>query len=175
LVQRLREFADLGLDAVTLHPRFSDEKLRRRARHELLPELAAASRLPLIASGDWHGAGVVRAHAASLAGTAGVMVGRLAVVQPWLFRSWDDPGFRPDLAAVWARFVRYVREDFPEQKVFYRVKAFTAYFARNFHFGHTLFTISQSASNLAELEARAGEFLAGAPQPARQPDVQGLA
>ena len=175
LLQRLREFADLGIDAVTLHPRFSDEKLRRNARHTLFPELVAASRLPLIASGDLPGAPAVRAQAASLAGVAGVMVGRMAVVQPWLFRAWDEPDFRPDPAEVWTRFVRYVREDFPPPKVFYRVKAFTAYFARNFHFGHSLFTIAQSASGMEELEARALGFLTASPERARRPDVQGLA
>lgn len=175
LGERLRQFEDLGVDAVTIHPRFADEKLKRRARHELFPELAACTRLPLIASGDLHSRAAVQAHATSLMAVAGIMIGRMAVVQPWLFRAWSEPGFTPDHAEVWRRFVRYVREDFPEQKVFHRVKAFTAYFARNFQFGHSLFAVAQAASHLAELENGALAFLEARPPLARQPDVTGLA
>ncbi len=175
LGERLSQFADLGVDAVILHPRFADEKLKRRARHEVFLELAARTRLPLIASGDLHSRAAVQAHAASLTAVAGVMIGRMAVVQPWLFRAWSEPGFTPDHAEVWRRFVGYAREDFPGQKVFHRVKAFTAYFARNFQFGHSLFAVAQAASNLAELEDRALAFLEARPPLARQPDVAGLA
>lgn len=174
-VERLRLIEDLGVDAVTVHPRFADEKLRRRARVELFPQTVAATRLPVIASGDLQGPEVVRAHASSLAGVRGIMVGRMAVVKPWLFRGWDDPAFAPDFREVWMRFVGYAREDFPAQKVFHRVRAFTAYYSRNFHFGHSLFRIAQSAASLEELESRALGFLEGAPQPALQPDVAGLA
>lgn len=175
LLDRLRLFEDCGVDAVTLHPRFADEKLRRRARHELFPALAAATRLPIIASGDLHGPEIVRRAAEHFAGVAGVMVGRMAVVQPWLFRAWQGEPVAPDYLEVWQRFARYVREDFPERKVFHRIKAFTAYYARNFHFGHTLLAASQSATDLGTLTKAATRFLAANPQPAPHPDVSGLA
>jgi tRNA-dihydrouridine synthase len=175
LVDRLRLFADCGVDAVTLHPRFATEKLRRRARHELLPSCAAATTLPLIASGDIHGPEVVHAHPEHFAGVAGIMVGRRAVAQPWVFAGWSGRFEAPDPHEVWRRFVRYVLEDFPPGKAFYRVKAFTRYYARNFRFGHTLDTIAQAAPDLATLTARADEFLQAAPALLRTPDLAGLA
>ncbi len=175
LADRLRLFADCGVDAVILHPRFADEKLRRRARHELLPELASATRLPIIASGDLHGPELLRRNPEHFAGVSGLMIGRMAVVQPWLFRAWRSEPVAPDYLDVWQRFVRYVREDFPERKVFHRIKAFTAYYARNFHFGHTLLAATQSATDLAPLTEKATRFLSSAPQPALHPDVAGLA
>ncbi len=175
LVDRLRLFEDSGVDAVILHPRFADEKLRRRARHELLPEFAAATRLPVIASGDLHGPEIVRRHPEHFAGVAGLMMGRMAIVQPWHFRSWAGERVVPDYLGVWQRFVRYVHEDFPERKWFYRTKAFTVYYARNFHFGHTLLAACQSAPDLPTLTERATRFLEASPQRALYPDVAGLA
>jgi tRNA-dihydrouridine synthase B len=174
LLDRLRLFEDHGVDAVILHPRFSDEKLKRRARHELFPELAAATRLPLIASGDIHGPQVVREHPHHFAAVAGIMVGRMAVVQPWLFRAWDGGGPGIDYLEVWRRFCRYALEDFGPGRAYYRIKAFTSYYARNFVFGHTLFTIAQSAPDLPSLTDRAAAFLAASPPLARNPNAQGL-
>jgi tRNA-dihydrouridine synthase len=174
LCERLRLFEDCGVDAVTLHPRFADEKLKRRARHELLPEFAAHTRLPLIASGDVHGPDIVRVRPQDFAGVAGLMVGRMAVVQPWRFAAWQGRAPALDYSEVWQRLVRYVREDFPAPRVFHRARAFTLYYARNFIFGHTLFAAAQAARSLAELEAKAAAFFATRPEPTREPSVMGL-
>ena len=39
-LERLKLFEDAGVDVLTVHPRFSDEKLKRRARWELFPWIA---------------------------------------------------------------------------------------------------------------------------------------
>lgn len=176
LLELFRVCEDGGVDAVILHPRFLDEKLRRRARHELLPDLAAATRLPLIASGDIHSPAVVRANPGHFAGVAGVMVGRMAVVRPWVFRDWlAGAGARPEPLEVWGRFARYAAEDFEPGRDFYRVKAFTRYFAKNFQFGHTLFAAAQSAGDFPTLRERAVRFLEPGPAWVSEPDLQGLA
>jgi tRNA-dihydrouridine synthase len=174
LLDRLRLIADCGADAVTLHPRFSDEKLKRRARHELFPELCAAASLPVIASGDIHGPEVLEAHAEHFAGVGAVMVGRMAVVQPWLFSAWDGEPPAINHLEVWQRLLRYTLEDFAPAKAFYRVKAFTRYFARNFQFGHTLDAIAQGAPELDTLCRRAEEFLGRDPVLTCRPHVAGL-
>lgn len=175
LGERLQQLEDLGVDAVTVHPRFADEKLKRRARHELFPQLLARTRLPLIACGDLHGPEAVRRHAVALAGVAGVMVGRMMVVRPWVFRAWQEPGFRPDPAAVWRRYAQYVREDFPEPGAFQAAKAFVTYFARNFRFGHRLYTLAQRAGDWRELEASVNGFFEPPPDWLNEPDLSGLA
>ena len=169
LADRLRLFEDCGVDAVTLHPRFSDEKLRRRARHELFPELAASTRLPLIANGDIMGPGTLAAHPEHFANTAGLMVGRMAVIQPWLFAQWDGVNLELDYLEIWTRLARYVREDFEPIQAFRRLKLFTLYYARNFLFGHTLHAAAQAAPDLETLTERATRFLASAPAVNRSP------
>lgn len=174
LEDRLALFADCGVDAVILHPRFTDEKLKRRARHELFPELVARARVPLLASGDLHDAATVRCLADALEGVVGILVGRRAAVQPWVFCGWTDANFVPDPLETWRRFCAYVREDFPEAEVFPRLQSFTAYFARNFRFGHELFRASQSSRTAEELEARALAFLGRRPERLQEPDMAGF-
>jgi tRNA-dihydrouridine synthase len=162
------------VDALILHPRFADEKLKRRARHELYRELAAHTRLPIIANGDLCGPETIAAQPEHFAAVRGLMIGRMAVVRPWVFAAWHDPLPTPDYLEVWTRFVDYVCEDFTPRRAFYRIKAFTTYYARNFQFGHTLFTAAQSAPNLETLRERATRFLAADPPVVRQPNLQGL-
>jgi hypothetical protein len=75
---------------------------------------------------------------------------------------------------VWTRLEQYTREDFPAGQAFYRMRAFTLYFARNFLFGHTLHAAAQSAPDLETLRERATRFLAAQPQQVETPSVSGL-
>ncbi len=175
LRDRLRLFEDCGLDAVTLHPRFTSEKLRRRARHELLGEIASWTRLPLIASGDILGPETIHARAHHFDAVAGLMLGRMAVVQPWIFAAWEGRKPAVDYLEIWLRYCQYAAEDFEPQYVLGRVRAFTAYYARNFMFGHTLFSAAQSARDLATLREQATEFLGHSPAPVTTPCIDSLA
>ena len=74
--ERLRLFEDSGVDALTVHPRFSDEKLKRRARWELFPWIAAQTRLPVVGNGDVCAPSDVAAHQDSFAPLAGLMLAR---------------------------------------------------------------------------------------------------
>lgn len=89
-VERLKLLADSGVDAVTLHPRFFEDKFRRRARHELLAWVASVTRLPLIANGDLLGAESVAEQGEKLRPACAVMIGRMALVRPWLFAAWES-------------------------------------------------------------------------------------
>jgi tRNA-dihydrouridine synthase len=165
---------DSGVDAVILHPRFAREKFRRHARHDLLPWAAGELRLPMIVSGDLTGPQDAETRRDALACAAGLMIGRMAAAQPWVFAQWQ--GRRPaiDHAAVWMRFFDYVVEDFVPNRQLARVKMFTEYFSRNFQFGHTLFTAVQTALSMAEARDRAAAFFASAPPLVSRPGVLGI-
>lgn len=163
LGERLRLLRDEGVDGLTLHPRFAGDKLKRAPRHELYAELAAEARLPIIANGDILDPHYVRRRAADFAPAAGLMLGRIAAARPWVFAQWHNPELVVEHAAVWQRLCDYVEEDFAAERALGRVKIFTAYFARNFMFGHTLGTAVQSAPTLAAARERAARFFAGAP------------
>ena len=163
LGERLRLLRDEGVDGLTLHPRFAGDKLKRAPRHELYAELAAEARLPIIANGDILDPHYVHTRAADFAPAAGLMLGRIAAARPWVFAQWQNPALAVNHASVWQRFCDYVEEDFAPERVLGRVKIFTAYFSRNFLFGHTLFRTAQAAPTLAAARERATKFFAGQP------------
>lgn len=176
LQERLRLFEHCGVDCVVLHPRFLDEKLKRTARWEEIEWAASVSALPIIGNGDIVSAADVCARAHQCPSAAGIMVGRAAVARPWLFREATGP--RSDVCIdyleVWQRLYRYVGEDFVPEKTLGRIKELTAYFARNFMFGHDLYRASQASSSLDELHDRACRFLSGNPRTVRTPSFSGL-
>lgn len=164
LRERLQLLEDEGVDGLTLHPRFAGDKLKRAPRHEIYAELATSTRLPIIANGDILDPHYVRTRAAQFAPAAGLMLGRIAAARPWVFAQWRDPQLAVDHAGIWSRLCDYVVEDFAPERVLGRVKIFSAYFARNFMFGHTLFAAVQSAPTLAAARERAAHFFATAPK-----------
>jgi len=171
--ERLRLLEEHGFDAVTLHPRFFEDKFRRRARHELLSWAASLTRLPLIANGDFTGRAHVESLADQLQPACAIMIGRMAVVQPWIFAAWDHP-VAVDYAAIWRRLVAAIREDFGPAVAFRRAQMFTKYYAANFAFGHSFRVSVANARDLDEVLERAEEFFARSPAVLSRPTVAGL-
>lgn len=155
--ERLKIIEDAGVDAVTLHPRFFEDKFKRRARHDLIPWVAAQTRLPLIANGDLESPQQVAAQAAHLQPACAIMIGRMAIARPWIFASWETPG-PVDLADIWRKMHRYIVEDFEPAIALRRVQMFTKYFAANFAFGHRFKVSVDNADSLEAALARAEEF-----------------
>jgi tRNA-dihydrouridine synthase len=175
LEQRVRFLADIGLDALVLHPRFFEDKFKRRARHELIPWLASLTQMPLIANGDLLEASQVEAWADQLKPACAVMIGRMAVVRPWLFATWDRPLPVPvNPAEIWRRMHDYILEDFPPEVALRRIQMFSKYFSANFKFGHTFHIELANAGSLSELRERAERFFGGSPALVKVPSVSGL-
>ena len=160
--ERMRLFEDSGVDAIVLHPRFFEDKFKRRARNEIFSRAASLTRLPLIASGDIIGAETVRENPDHLKPVCAIMIGRMAVARPWVFASWDQP-MNVDYAEVWRRLFDYICEDFEPEVAISRVKIFTEYYARNFQFGHSFYTAVQNAPTLEAVRERAEAFFGGSP------------
>ena len=175
LLERVRLLADEGVDALTLHPRFSEDKFKRTAHHEMYAELAAATSLPLIANGDISGPEYCAARAAAFAPVAGIMIGRMAAGCPWVFAKWREPEKVFDPAEAWMRFFAAISEDFPDAgHALTRVKIMTAYLARNYLFGHTFFVTIQNAPTLAAARERAAQFFATQPERHDLPHFEGV-
>jgi len=172
-LERLKIIEDAGVDALTLHPRFFEDKFKRRARHELVPWTAARTRLPIIANGDFTDAAQVATRADQLSGACAIMIGRMAIARPWIFASWESHA-TVDLAEVWRRMLGYVEEDFEPAIALRRVQMFTKYFAANFAFGHRFYHDIANTPSLAEARERADEFFSRDPATVSQPVVAGL-
>ena len=162
-VERLRVLEDGGVDAIALHVRFFEDKFKRRARHELFAWATGQTRLPIIANGDLTGPAQLAEHAALFASVSGFMLGRMAVARPWLFAGWNEPATFDHLE-VWTRLAGYIEEDFAPEIAIRRLRLFTKYYARNFHFGHTLAMAIQNAPDVASARDRTAKFFAS-PQP----------
>jgi tRNA-dihydrouridine synthase B len=167
-------FENTGVDALTVHPRFSDEKLKRRARTGLYPWIASLSRVPIIANGDIVSAAYLEKNRGHLKACGGIMIGRMAAVKPWIFAELNGTCPHIDYLEVWRKFYGYVIGDFPQEKAIGRLKEFASYFARNFFFGHQMYRSTQSARSPDQANERAIGFLKTNPRTVVQPAVDGL-
>jgi tRNA-dihydrouridine synthase B len=172
-VERMRLFEDSGVDAVVLHPRFFEDKFKRRARHELLAWAASLTHLPLIANGDIDGPNALQQDPEVFKPACALMIGRMAVTRPWVFASWDRP-LEVDHAQVWRRLFDYIREDFKPEIAISRIKIFTEYYARNFQFGHSFYTSVYNAPTLEIARERADAFFGTSPALNPEPSLMGL-
>ena len=164
-VERLRLFEDFEVHAVTVHPRFSTEKLKRKARWHEFPWIAAQTALPIIGNGDVCSPQDLVDHAESFQPLAGLMLGRIVAVKPWIFREFAGlPALAIDHTEVFERLYRYTLEDMPPERAFGRMMEFTFYFAKNFFFGHEMYKGVQRAQTVAEIREGALRFLATSPR-----------
>lgn len=81
----LRLLSKHSPDLVTVHTRTVADGYRAPAKHEYLGEAVGQLKCPVLANGDINSAGDA-ARVISASGVAGVMIGRGAVRNPWLFR-----------------------------------------------------------------------------------------
>lgn len=85
----VRRLADVGVAAVTIHGRYGEQKFGGSADWDAIARVVDAHPgIPVIGNGDLRSAeqAVVRMAAA---GCAGVMIGRRALSDPWIFRDAD--------------------------------------------------------------------------------------
>ena len=169
-LERLRLFEDFDVHAVTVHPRLSTEKLKRRARWEEFPWIAAQTRLPVIGNGDICTPDDVEEKRQWFEPLSGLMLGRIVAQKPWIFREFTGlPPLEVNHAEVWERLYRYTLEDLPPERAIGRLREFTAYFSKNFVFGHELYKRSLKARDVVEIRDAAMSFLESRPQLAGLP------
>jgi tRNA-dihydrouridine synthase B len=164
-LQRLRLFEDFDIHAVTVHPRFSTEKLKRRARWHEFPWIAAQTRLRIIGNGDVCSLKDVLNNREYFSPLAGLMLGRIVAQKPWVFREFTGhPPVGINYAEVWDCLYRYTLEDLAPERALGRLKEFTTYFSKNFFFGHELYKACLNARSVVEIRAAAMRFLQSNPQ-----------
>ena len=102
-----------------------------------------------------------------ISGADGLMLGRGAVIRPWLFAEIAKSVFGCDIAGpvvslpdLYTAFFDALNADYRPIYRLGRLKEFTHYFARNYQFGHSLATRVQSSSSMEEAMERAATFFA---------------
>mgnify|MGYP001131689736 CR=1 FL=1 len=173
-VKRIALFEKVGIDSITVHPRFSKEKLKRNARWSEFPWINSLTSLPIIANGDIKSKDDLKNNADFFADVSGIMIGRMAVIQPWVFRDWEQKTNAIDYKMIWFRYFDYVREDFLPAQALGRIKEFTGYFSRNFTFGHRWTAQMQNAETLTMCENLTRSFFDLEPPVNSSPSIRSI-
>jgi len=85
LLQLLPVYEESGIDYLILHPRTVQQQYSGWADHDLTEEIVNLTDLPVIANGDINSANVGQ-RLLRESGVAGLMLGRGALADPWIFQ-----------------------------------------------------------------------------------------
>ena len=165
---RLLEFCqrleDAGVEMITLHPRTAGQRFKRTARWGYVEQLAAGLGIPVVGNGDVGSASRLtdRSHGP----WGGVMVGRGAVQQPWIFaqaRAAAGPDTlsdrqEVDRLTVALRFLELLRRHQPHEFWQSRAHRFFEYYCSNFSWGHNLYTAIRREGDLYAIGRRLREY-----------------
>ncbi len=156
----LKMFETVGIQALTIHPRTRSQQYQGRADWSLIAKaVAAGTSYPIIGNGD-----VVTAEDALRmvreTGCHGVMIGRAALTNPWIFRQVLESGFtvteaqRIDLCV---RFFGLLLEILDEREAVHKIKKIGGWFTKGIrngaHFRQRLNHIHEADELIRELEA----------------------
>ena len=166
--QKLQDFCVMlqeeGIDMLSVHARLKDEPFARRPRWGYVARIKEWLTIPVIANGGIFSVEDARDCLAA-SGADGLMLGRGAVIRPWLFAEIardiygsQIPEPAVSLPGLYCSFIDLLNGLFRPERRLGRLKEFTHYFARNYKFGHRLAFRIQSSSSVDEARERAGIF-----------------
>src|SRR5687767_13338838 len=147
---------DCGVEHIALHGRTKEQGYRGLANWDLVREVKEAVRVPVSGSGD-----VTTIEGAFTrfreTGCDGVLIGRGAMANPWIFRQIEDAMhgrllFEPTLAdkrPILHEYFDMLREDMPETPAINRMKQLAGQFTRGLQ-GGALFRTSIYHSHTVE-------------------------
>ncbi|MDR2133573.1 MAG: tRNA-dihydrouridine synthase family protein [Treponema sp.] len=161
-----RRLESEGADRIALHPRFADEKFKRRARWDYVDALRAGLSIPVAGNGDISSAGelVLRAR------DGPVMAGRLAVKEPWVFALAGTvcPPAGP-LEETAHKFLDLLSRHQPPEFHLSRARRFFRYYCDNFTWAEYLRNKINRARTLSGIGRIISEYCRENPQPGQNP------
>ncbi len=149
-----RALENAGASAITVHPRCRSERHRGQAAWSVIRDVKRAVKIPVIGNGDVHGPESAR-RMVDETGVDGLMIGRGALMNPWVFRQImtsdsTDPSAE-DYRILFQHFIERLREFLPERMVLNRMKGFIGWVTKGLHKGHGLRRDVYAAKSLPEL------------------------
>ncbi|MEW6218029.1 MAG: tRNA-dihydrouridine synthase family protein [Thermodesulfobacteriota bacterium] len=168
---------DEGVEMITVHARLRKEPYGRPPRWDWIGRVKSWVGVPVIGNGGIFSVEDAR-RCLAISGCDGLMLGRGAVVRPWLFAELAReihgrkiPVPATDRPALYRRFVDLLEESFLPERRLGRLKEFTHYFASTYTYGHWLARAVQASRTVEEARERAAAFFAsaGADEPSPGP------
>jgi nifR3 family TIM-barrel protein len=150
-----RVLESAGASALTVHPRCRSEHHRGEAAWPVIRDVKSAVSIPVIGNGDVRDPESAR-KMIELTGADGIMIGRGALQNPWVFREIASGGSAPspgleDYRRLFERFVALLREYRPERLVLNRVKAFIGWVTKGLDSGAKLRESVYAAKSVEEV------------------------
>ena len=158
--------AETGVDAIVLHPRMPKDLFRRPARWEEIGFLKQMVSLPVIGNGDvFSPEDALKMMQDTLCD--GVMIGRAALMRPWIFRdtlhffkTGEIPA-QPDPEEVIRLFIQMLNKYLPNDLRTKKFRLFSFWFSRNFPHGHFYYKETSRETTLSSMAERLLGFVSG--------------
>jgi tRNA-dihydrouridine synthase B len=154
-----------GAEHIALHGRTKEQGYRGLADWDLVKQIKEVVRVPVSGSGDVTTAqqALARFHET---GCDGVLIGRGAMANPWIFRQIEDAingcaPFRPtldDKRAVLLEYFEMLREDMPELAAIGRMKQLAGQFTRGLQGGALFRTAIYHSHSVTEILDRISDY-----------------
>jgi len=162
---------DLGVEAITLHPRTRVQGFSGKADWTVIAELKAHLKIPIIGNGD-----IVTPEDArrmrTETGCDGVMIGRGALSNPWIFRQIKEnekglPMTQPTTEDKYRLIKSYFQLLFEEEipGAIGKMKQFASWFTHAIPFGASLRKSIYESTSESEVMSRIEEFFHGSAMP----------
>jgi nifR3 family TIM-barrel protein len=154
-----------GVEHIALHGRTKEQGYRGFANWDLVKQIKQAVGVPVSGSGD-----VTTIDQAFTrfeeTGCDGVLIGRGAMANPWIFRQIEDAihgrePFQPSLAdkrAILLEYFEMLREDMPEKAAIGRMKQLAGQFTRGLKGGALFRTAIYHSHSVTEILDRISEY-----------------
>jgi tRNA-dihydrouridine synthase B len=155
---------DIGINAIAFHPRTRVQGFSGHSDWNLIGQLKAALKIPVIGNGD-----IVTPEDAFRmkreTGCDGVMIGRGALSNPWIFRQIHEledglPSTQPDVAAKYQLIKSYFQLLFEEETpgAIGKMKQFASWFTHAIPYGAALRKSIYESHTESEVMDRIEEF-----------------
>jgi tRNA-dihydrouridine synthase B len=162
---------DLGVEAITLHPRTRVQGFSGKADWTIIGQLKSHLKIPVIGNGD-----IVTPEDAlrmrAETGCDGVMIGRGALSNPWIFRQIHEienrlPMTQPSIADKYHLIKSYFQLLFEEDTpgAIGKMKQFASWFTHAIPFGASLRKSIYESTSESEVMGRIEEFFHGPSTP----------